>query len=84
MTVPDRWEHCALSVIVSEHADYSLSYYGTITFSESFNANQWNDAIGQLGQGGWELVSTVTDDNRLSLYFKRRAGQPIIRPLLRF
>ena len=91
-----RWEHCSLEHRTSHtkgggHQETTvLVYYGTHSFTEAFDPMAWRQAVGQLGQGGWEMVSSTATYNvdgdevggTTILYFKRRAGKEIQQPML--
>ena len=55
-----------------------------------FDPRAWAQAVGQLGEDGWEMVSTTATYNVdgeevggiTMLYFKRRAGKAIQQPIL--
>ncbi len=68
----------------------ALVYYGSHSFTEAFDPRAWAQAVGQLGQDGWEMVSATATHNvdgdevggATMLYFKRRAGKTIQQPML--
>jgi hypothetical protein len=91
-----RWEYCSLERRTSHtksggyHETTTLVYYGTHSFTETVDSRAWGRAVGQLGEDGWEMVSTAATYNvdgdevggTIALYFKRRAGKTIQRPVL--
>lgn len=95
--MPDiRWEHCSLEHRTSHtkgggfRETTTLVYYGAHSFTEVFDPRAWAQAVGRLGEDGWEMVSTTATYNvdgeevggTTVLYFKRRAGKTIQQPML--
>lgn len=91
-----RWEYCSLEHRTSHtkgggfRETTTLVYYGMHSFTETFDPRAWAQAVGQLGQDGWEMVSSTSTHNvdgdevggATVLYFKRRAGKTIQQPML--
>ena len=91
-----RWEHCSLEHRTSRtkgggfRETTTLVYYGAHSFTEVFDPRAWAHAVGQLGEDGWEMVSSTATYNvdgeevggTTVLYFKRHAGKTIQQPML--
>jgi hypothetical protein len=89
MSAEHQWEYCILqkSSIIAQSAGVSVStrvtYCGEGAESLELHPQEWDQAIGQLGRGGWKLVSAtatqaitetgagITD----TLYFKRQVQE---------
>ena len=64
-----RWEYCSLEHRTSHtkgggvRETTVLVYYGKHSFTEAFDPRAWAQAVGQLGEGGWEMVSSTATYN---------------------
>jgi hypothetical protein len=84
-----QWEYCILqkSSTIAQSAGVTVSahvtYCGESAESLILHPQNWDNAIGQLGRGGWKLVSAtatqaITDTGAGTtdtLYFKRQVQE---------
>lgn len=99
----EPWDHCMLgqSAMLSLGEDNQLktmgqvivTYYGENVFTDKLKegADTWEQAIAQLGRGGWQMVNASHTDSdygvnghfiTTTLYFKRPAATNVRQPLL--
>jgi hypothetical protein len=66
-----RWEYCELIYIGSAEEEYRLNFYALDQGRNyAIKADERGRTIAQLGQEGWELISSSVHDMCEALYFK--------------
>jgi hypothetical protein len=76
-----RWEYCELIYIGSAEEDYRLNFYAAEhTRTYALTAQERGRTIAQLGQEGWELITSSVHGTHEALYFKRPLSSNPQRP----
>jgi hypothetical protein len=67
-----RWEYCELIYIGSAEEEYRLNFYAAEHGrTYPITADERGRTIAQLGQEGWELITSSVHGMHEALYFKR-------------
>jgi hypothetical protein len=67
-----RWEYCELIYIGSAQEEYRLNFYAAERGRNyALTAEERGRTIAQLGQEGWELMTSSVHGTHEALYFKR-------------
>ena len=67
-----RWEYCELIYIGSAEEEYHLNFYAAEHGrTYPITAEERGRTIAQLGQEGWELITSSVHGMHEALYFKR-------------